>query len=299
MAQTDIPDAERKIGTRDKDVPWYNPDIGNKLSPSARELLETYSKILSAEVENHVKRIRDQAWEVWPYPCIGGFRFLDLAIGDSPNYPQILQRLKTGNENFLDLGCCFGQEIRRLVADGAPSEKLYGSDLRPEFFELGYEFFGDRDKLQSKFIAADIFDPDSGLKELEGKIDILYAGSFLHLFGYEKQLEVCIRIAGLLREKEGSLLVGRQVGHVNAGERTHRTNPDQRIEDKQKLTQANSRFRQSEGSFTKMWETVGEKTGSKWKVNVKVEEIDETDRNMRPNDQDEGLRRLRFSVFRL
>lgn len=83
--------------------------------------------------------------------------------------------------------------------------------------------------MKSTFIAADIFDPKSGLKELDGKIDILYAGSFLHLFGYEKQLEISIRIAKLLKDKEGSLLVGRQVGHVQAGERTHRTNPDQKM----------------------------------------------------------------------
>lgn len=48
-----------------------------------------------------------------------------------------------------------------------------------------------------------------------------------------------------------------------------------------------------------MWETVGEKTGSKWRVDVKAEEIDEFDRKMRPGHEDEGLRRIRFSVFRL
>jgi hypothetical protein len=96
MAQTDIPDALQKIEAREKDVPWYNPDIGNKLGDSARELLENYSKIPAAEVEDHVYKIvryppmtnlgpaandplqRDEAWQVWPYPCIGGFRFLDL-----------------------------------------------------------------------------------------------------------------------------------------------------------------------------------------------------------------------------
>jgi SAM-dependent methyltransferase len=211
-----------------------------------------------------------------------------LAIALSPHYPQILERLKTGNENFLDLGCCFGQEIRRLVADGAPSSNLYGSDLRREFFELGYEFFGDRQTLQSKFIAADVFDPNSGLQELDGKIDILYAGSFLHLFGYEKQVEVCVRIVRLLKEKKGGLIVGRQVGHVEAGERSHRTNNEETM------------FRHNEESFKNMWELVGEKTGSSWRVEVKAGDIDDEDRRARGHrQQDEGLRRLRFSVFRL
>ena len=31
MAQTDIPNALEKIEAREKDVPWYNPEIGDKL----------------------------------------------------------------------------------------------------------------------------------------------------------------------------------------------------------------------------------------------------------------------------
>jgi len=119
-----------------------------------------------------------------------------------PYYPTILERLKTGEQNFLDLGCCFGQELRKLVADGAPPENLYGADLNPEFFDLGYKLFRDKDTLTSKFIAADIFDPGSELHELDGKIDILYAGSFLHLFSYEGQINACKAIVKLLRDKK-------------------------------------------------------------------------------------------------
>ncbi len=79
--------------------------------------------------------------------------------------------------------------LRKLVADGVPTEHLYGCDLRPEFFELGYKLFRDKDTLKSKFIAADIFDPSSALSSLYGNIDIIYAGSFLHLFGYAEQVE--------------------------------------------------------------------------------------------------------------
>ena len=57
MAQTDIPNALQKIEAREKDVPWYNPDIGSKLGASARELLENYSKIPAAKVEDHVYKI--------------------------------------------------------------------------------------------------------------------------------------------------------------------------------------------------------------------------------------------------
>ncbi|KAF4634146.1 hypothetical protein G7Y89_g3962 [Cudoniella acicularis] len=254
MAETDIPNASTKIANRAKDVPWYNPDIGNKLGDSARELLETYSKIPADEVEEHVYKIRDEAWNIFPYPCIGGFRFLDLAISLSPHYQTILHRLKTNNETFLDLGCCFGQELRKVASDGAPQANLYGSDLRPEFFTLGYKLFLDKSTLTSTFIAGDIFDPLSPLSVLDGKIDIIYAGSFLHLFGYEEQVEVCKRIVKLFKEKEGCLLVGRQAGNLVAGERIHRTNESERM------------YRHNVESFKKMWEEVGEATGTKWRV---------------------------------
>jgi hypothetical protein len=96
MAWTDVPDVEAKINAREKNVPWYNPSIDKKLGPSVRELLENYSKIPQAEVEDHVYKIvrfyediqkehtgnqnqqRDEAWNIFPYPCIGSFRFLEL-----------------------------------------------------------------------------------------------------------------------------------------------------------------------------------------------------------------------------
>lgn len=42
------------------------------------------------------------------------YRFLDLSIATSAAYDEVLQRLKAG-EKLLDLGCCFGHEIRDLV----------------------------------------------------------------------------------------------------------------------------------------------------------------------------------------
>jgi hypothetical protein len=98
--------------------------------------------------------------------------------------------LTSGNETFLDLGCCFGQDLRKVAHDGAVQENLYGSDLRAEFFEMGYPLFLDKDTLKSKFIAADITDSNSALSELDGRINIIYAGPFLHLFSYADQVGV-------------------------------------------------------------------------------------------------------------
>jgi hypothetical protein len=151
--------------------------------------------------------------------------------------------------------------------------------LRPEFFDLGYKLFRDASTLQAKFLAADIWDPSSPLAELEGKVDIIYIASFLHLFNYEKQVAVCKRIVGLLREKKGSVVFGRKAGHLEAGEKVHLTNQRQKM------------FRHNEESFKKMWLEVGEATGTKWTVDVGYFEVEK-------NALDPGARTLRFSVWR-
>jgi hypothetical protein len=59
MAHTNIPDAQAMIASRTTDVPWFLPDMGNKLETgsSMRKVLENYSKIPAAEVEDHVREI--------------------------------------------------------------------------------------------------------------------------------------------------------------------------------------------------------------------------------------------------
>ncbi|KAH8811716.1 hypothetical protein F5884DRAFT_855054 [Xylogone sp. PMI_703] len=270
--------------TDSKDVPWYSKDLGDKLNPAARELLEKYSKVPADEVESHIAKVRDDAWSVWPYPCLGGFRFLDLSIRNYPNYSTILERLKSKNETFLDLGCCFGQEIRKLAFDGVPSEQLYGSDLRPEFFELGYKLFRDKETLKTKFIAANIFDEKSGLDELDGKIDIVFVGAFLHLFNYEEQVKVCQRIVRILKPEKDSLILGRQVGNVNPGEKEGRT--------------GHSVYRHNVESFQKMWDEVGELTGTKWRVEATLSAPDNIDEGLMAKLHDSSMRRLRFLVYR-
>jgi SAM-dependent methyltransferase len=205
----------------------------------------------------------------------------------NPHYPSLLSRLKSENQAFLDLGCCFGQDLRALAAAGAPLQNLYATDLRRDFWELGYELFKDKETLKSRFIEGDVMADESttegGLKELDGKINIVYAGSFLHLFDYAGQFKVCERIVRLLKPVKGSVVLGRQSGHVVAGERAHRTNYREKV------------FRHNEESFKKMWEEVGEKTGTRWKVEVELQEVQDRGPNVH---WDPDTRRLKFTVFR-
>jgi hypothetical protein len=134
------------------------------------------------------------------------------------------------------------------VHDGAPSSNTYGTDLKREFMDIGYDLFQDKDTLKTTFIGADIFDETdaSGLKALEGKIDIIHTAFFFHLFDQAGQTQAVRRVIKLFKDEVGCLLVGRQLGNVEIG------------------VTGNDRFR----SFKSMWEEVSKETGTEWRVDA-------------------------------
>jgi SAM-dependent methyltransferase len=248
----------------------------SQIPPSARQLLETYSGIPSDEVVDHVVNLRNEAWKIHPYPCIGQFRFLEPGINVCPEYNEVIERLRKG-QKLLDMACCFGQTTRRLVADGAPSENIYACDLQADFIELGYKLFKDRDKLRTKFLVADIFDPSSPLMELQKNVDIIYTGSFFHLWGLEKQREVSKAVALLLRRTPGSMIVGRQMGAVDAMEKTSTTG---------------TMYRHNADSFKKLWKEIGDDLGVSFKVDARLEDLN------RDHFKGDDTKRIYFSIRR-
>lgn len=236
-------------------------DAKSTLNDSARRLLQEYANIKDDdEMYLHVDKCCEEAFKVAPYPCIGMVQFLDLSLQSMTSiYPEILDRVKK-NGKFLDLGCCLGQEIRQLVFDGAPSSNTYGSDLWGDFFEVGYKLFNDKDRLQTTFIAADIFDDGSQLvTELAGKVDIIYTGAFFHLFTLDEQERAAARVVQLLAPKPGSLIVGRQSGGEEAREEERKGN-----------TGGKKYFKHNAQSWKELWKRVGETTGTRWSVEADV-----------------------------
>jgi hypothetical protein len=123
-----------------------------------------------------------------------------------------------------------------------------------DYIHIGYDLFLDKDKFHAHFIAADIFDLKSDLiKQIAGKMDMVYTGSFFHLFSWDQQIDVAKQIVKLLRPQPGSLVLGRQIGNKKAGNYPRRSNDG-------------FRFRHDESTMVKMWEEVGQATGVKFKV---------------------------------
>jgi SAM-dependent methyltransferase len=163
--------------------------------------------------------------------------------------------MKNGGATFLDLGCAFAQDLRRLVADGVDSRQCYGSDLRLDLIDLGYDLFRDRDNLQSEFIEADIFDSKSPLSRLHGKIDIINASSFFHLFTRDEQLQIARECVKLMRPQANSLLVGRHRAQVIGGHTTGKFGPS-------------PKYWHSPDSWKEFWAEIGEELDVKFDVDV-------------------------------
>ncbi len=85
---------------------------------------------------------------------------LGLFIGENGILRQDLGRLcdSTSPARLLDVGCCFGQDLRKLVVDGVPSERLVGLEPESKFLDLGFELFADRELFKGQMIAGNLFD---------------------------------------------------------------------------------------------------------------------------------------------
>ena len=135
----------------------------------------------------------------------------------NPVYPEALRRLQH-RAKLLDLGCGLGQDIRKLIHDGAPARDVYGCDASQGLIDADYDLFRDRSTLPNAIIVADAFDSEACMPPgSEAEVDIVAAGSIFHLFGWQEQLEVAERIVGCMRSRPGLLVFGHHLGHVHAG----------------------------------------------------------------------------------
>lgn len=130
--------------------------------------------------------------------------------------------MKTGSETLLDLGCCFGQDIRQLVFFGAPSQNTTGFDLKREFIDFGYELFRDRETLKTEFVVGDFFD-EASFAGKEETSDLISASAFFHLFDWEGHIEAVSKAVRILKPKNGSMIFGRQAGTAVADSYPHST----------------------------------------------------------------------------
>ncbi|KZV95798.1 hypothetical protein EXIGLDRAFT_834083 [Exidia glandulosa HHB12029] len=226
---------------------WYASRAAEPLDPALLSLAEDEAAFFQQQtgitdrdaLRDHIISVQHKAFSVWPYPCIRHFGFTSLKISRFPVYGDVL---KLGQERqnaiLLDLGCCFGNDARKAVADGFPASQVIASDFQADFWSLGYTLF--RDSPEScgiRFVQGDVFsssliDPSAtptasadpiaacvqsaSLVPLQGHVSALHTSAFFHLFDEEKQLEIAKRCAALLSKEPGSLIFGSHGGALTA-----------------------------------------------------------------------------------
>jgi hypothetical protein len=89
----------------------------------------------------------------------------------------------------------------------------------------------------------------------------------------------------LLRTEPNSLILGRQVGNTDAGDYV------------QKINKGSIMYRHNAESFKKMWDEVGQATGTKWKVHCDFKLLEWLTKEER-DEIGAGMGMIRFSAFR-
>ncbi|KAJ4419499.1 hypothetical protein N0V82_004944 [Gnomoniopsis sp. IMI 355080] len=275
---------------------WYEETT---VVPDAfRKLLVEYSHIQPQEVDEHVVRVRNRAWEVHPYPCLGQFRFLELNLSHRPGplYPRLLSLLTSTPTPspapvFLDIGTCLGQDVRALIAAGAHPSTVAGAELSETFIKLGYELFRD-DPQTVRMVQADVLEPleegNNALAGWRGKLRVVQLGMILHLFSWEEGVRVFENAIALLRNEKGVLIIGQATGNVDGMEtRTLSSGGKDRVTWKHNVE-----------SFERLVRDVEAKTGTKWEIKATLDEGLSVHDGKRTWDNPK-TRRLLFEVERV
>jgi len=180
--------------------------------------------------------VQEEACKTHPFPCIKAFSFVGFRVTHFPIYKHIHKlRCERPDAIYLDVGCCVGNDMRKVVKDGFPAENVVATDIMQDFWDLGHKLYKSTpESYPVKFIAGDIFDsahleltevkssmmsspPPSlqsltSLNPLRGHVSVICASSFFHLFDENKQLDLARRLAGLLDPRPGSTIFGSHVG---------------------------------------------------------------------------------------
>jgi hypothetical protein len=265
-------------------LPFYAQSIDKYLTPEVQDLLLMYSNVPLSQHSAHVHAMRGRAWAIRKYPCTGLGVWLLPYIRHSPAYYCNLQRLEAG-ATMVDIGCFLGGDLRRLCYDGAPSERMWGVDI-VDPWRLGMEMYCDGGAFRGNFIKADVLrSEESGeLEVLKGEVDLISISAVMHQWFYDMQLRCAERLVGL--SKMGSLVFGHQIGTVEAGELEFGP---------QKVLL----WRHNPASFARMWDEVGETTGTTWRTRATLlafEEIGWDSEDQKRLEQ--GARVLDFVVER-
>lgn len=149
-------------------------------------------------------------------------------------------KILPSSATFIDIGCAFGTDVRKLYVDGVPFRQIFAVDENPDFYHLGMDLYEDSEsrtkELNLHFSVANILVPEFsskvsnlllvGINKLKNNVllissldsssqdtllDVVYLGSVLHLMN-EEQCKLTIANCRKILKSKG-ILFGRTVGN--------------------------------------------------------------------------------------
>ncbi|KAF7979120.1 hypothetical protein HWV62_43337 [Athelia sp. TMB] len=187
----------------------YTPELNHEfyyvLAPQEREFLRQQTSIHDdKEPKAHLVGIQAQAYQVGKItePMLIQS---SLKIAGQPVYQDVL---KLGKERegaiLLDIGCCFGNDLGKVVADGFPAiAGVIGSDLHEVPFIEGNVFDAAHiDPTPPLYAPPNSPPPALGtltsLNPLRGHVSAVHASSLFHLFDEAHQHQLTDALGSLL-----------------------------------------------------------------------------------------------------
>lgn len=170
-------------------------------------------------LKDHVVKVHEEIRQrEHVYRCISAFSYLTPKCRLHPKYQECIELLlQDRNARILDLGTCFGQEVRGLIQSGVDPSQITASDLLPNYWNAGKDLFLDnmeevanlRGLNQTQTLFGDWATPITCgdiTDNLENYFDVIICWAVFHVLSKEQVDFMIRRIFRVL--KPGGILIG-------------------------------------------------------------------------------------------
>ena len=187
--------------------------------------------------ESNLETLRSHLLKLWQtckekyhtYVCIERFMFLKPRLPYHVAYKSLLEKLKSPDskqipKKVIDVGCCFGQDIRQLILEGVETKNIYAVDIHDGYWNVGREFYMDNlshlstrlDGITTLF--EDFAKPyplpaectDRVVDSLTGNFEAVVCQLVFHVLTKEQTENLIKRMCSML--KKGGILIGTCLG---------------------------------------------------------------------------------------
>lgn len=146
------------------------------------------------------------------YRCVARAAFLKPKVNLFPTYKEIPR-----SGRILEIGCCFGTEVRKYLTDGFSPDNIIATDVTDGYWKLGQDLYGDDLNVRTIFAdtACEESQVSAEVSSLYGSVDALVALAVFHVLSKDQVENMVDRIARLL--KPGGRFIGYCAGSQTAG----------------------------------------------------------------------------------